>query len=314
MADKETKENVLERIRERRAATRRKRMKRLVKVCGALVILALVLAFLYPHLQVMWQIDKARGADAETRKAALQWLADNDVRSATGVFVEALNSSRGESRIAEKALKKFKDPSVVPELLKIWKDTEARTYARYSALQLVAEMGGRELMDTFTDPLAILSDGWESSYDFLNKHAEANTVEKLLTMLESGDERRECASAVALRYLAMGKKAFVRDSEKVRNALAAELLSPKVKVRQEAAYALSYIAGEGQLEQLMAALDDEDRAVCCYAAIAIRCMKPEIAARAVPKLLEKLLDCLLVSVHDWPMALIVLQKGISTLF
>ena len=277
MADKETKENVLERIRERRAATRRKRMKRLVKVCGALVILALVLAFLYPHLQVMWQIDKARGADAETRKAALQWLADNDVRSATGVFVEALNSSRGESRIAEKALKKFKDPSVVPELLKIWKDTEARTYARYSALQLVAEMGGRELMDTFTDPLAILSDGWESSYDFLNKHAEANTVEKLLTMLESGDERRECASAVALRYLAMGKKAFVRDSEKVRNALAAELLSPKVKVRQEAAYALSYIAGEGQLEQLMAALDDEDRAVCCYAAIAIRCMKPEIS-------------------------------------
>jgi HEAT repeat protein len=288
MAAKEPRENILARIKERQAAARKKRVRRIIKVCGGLAVLVAVLAILYPYLQVVWHTSKARGNDPDTRKAALQWLADREVRSATGIFVEALNSTHGESKIAERALRQFKDTSILPDLLKIWNDKTAKAYARYNALQLIAELGDKSHENVFIDPLAILSDrGWESSYDFLDMYADEKTLEKLLAMLGSGDARQERAAATALRYIR--EKPFIEDSEEVKSALAAKLSSSEVKVRQETAHALSEMAGEKQFPQLVAALDDEDPAVCCFAVMAIGRLKPEVAAKALPRLLEKLL-------------------------
>lgn len=290
MSSKEPKENILERIRERQAASRKKLRKRWLKIGGGVLAIAIVLAILYPYLRVVWKMSEARGTDVELRKEALQWLADNKVRKAVPVFVEALGATRGESDIAYEALLAFKDSSTVLELLRIWKDTEVKPYGRYRALELVAELGGAEHMDTFTDPLAILSDrGWEPAYDFLNKHADERTVEKLLSMLDSEDEREERAAAVALRYLRMGKKHLVQNDEKVKAALAAKLKSPREKVKEEAAHALIEMAGEAQFDQLLAALDDDNVAVCRYSAMAIGYMKPELACRALDRLLEMLL-------------------------
>ncbi len=287
MTAKEGREKVLERIMERHAASRRKLVRRSIKVGIALGVIVGVLVVLYPYLQVVWHTRQARVSDPEARKAALQWLADNNVRSATDIFLEALNSTRGEIDIARKALLKFADPSIVPRLLEIWKDTEAKPHGRYKALELVADLGGKEHMDVFIDPLAMLSKGWQSSYDFLNMHADEETVEKLLAMLASGDERQECAAADALRYIR--KKSIVKDSDRVKEVLASKLSSPMMKVREGAADALIEIADEKQFEHLLRALDDESPAVCRCAAMAIGYMKPEIALKAVPKLLERLL-------------------------
>jgi len=286
MPERESREKLLARLKERREATRRKWRKRAYRIGIALGAITILLVLLYPFLQVTWKINQAREGDSETRKSALKWLTDNKVKRAIPVFIEALNSTHGESKMAEKALRKFNEPSVVPELLKTWKDTAAKPYARYNALQLLAELGGKELEDVFLDPFAIVSAGWESAYDFLNKHADESTVAKLLAMLESGDEKNERAAAVAFRYLK--KKPFVEGSGKVKDMLAARLSSKNINVREESAYALSEIADEEHFDELLAALDDESPAVCRYAAIGIGRMKSEIAAKALPKLLEKL--------------------------
>jgi HEAT repeat protein len=287
MADREPKEKLLEKIRERQAESRRKLRRRLLKVGGALLGLAVVLAVSYPFLQVVWHKSKAQSSDADTRKESLQWLSDHDVSSAVPVFLKALQSTRGESDIAFEALRKLGEPSIVPELARIWKDTTVLPRGRYNALQLLAEKGGREYMDVFIDPLAILSEGWESSFDFLRRYADEGTVKKLLDMLKSGDERRETAAAVALRYTR--KNPLVGESGEVRNALAAKLKSPFEQVRMEAADALIGIADRNQLPQLLEALDDESIKVSQCAALAIGGMEPEVAVAAVPKLLEKLL-------------------------
>jgi HEAT repeat protein len=288
MAPKASKENILERIKEQQAARRKKVFRRTIKIVGALCVLAVILAILYPYLQVVWYTSKARATDPETRKEALQWLADHEVQSSKDIFIEALKSGRSESDIAFKALQKLNDTSIVPNLTEVWKDKNVKPHGRYNALQLVAEMGGGSLIDIFIDPLAILSDkGWMSSYDFLNLHADTKTVDKLFEMLNSEDERRERAAATALRYIR--KKSFISENSKIKNVLASKLVSSKIKVREEAAHALIELADEEQLPQIITALDDESPAVCRYAAMAIGYMKPEVTTKALPKLLDKLL-------------------------
>ncbi len=288
MAGEEPKRNVLERIKERQAAARKKFKKRLVRVGAGLVVFVAVLAILYPYLQVVWHMRRAQGSDPEMRMKSLQWLAGRKVRSSIPLFVKALDATRSESYKAFEVLGEFKDPSIIPELLKIWNDRSTHAYAKYNALQLVADLGDKDYMDTFISTRVMLSArGWEAAYDFLNKHADEQTVQKLLTMLNSGDTEKELASAMALNYIR--KKPFVRDNGPVKDALCAKVDSPDDVTREESIRALIEIADENQLPSLLRALDDKDTAVCCYAAMAISYMKPEVAEGAVPKLLEKLL-------------------------
>jgi HEAT repeat protein len=287
MTERESKEKLLERIQERRAAARKKLKKRAIKALIGLGIIAVVLAILYPTLQVYWHTSKARSDDADTRKASLTWLADNEVKSAVPVFLEALNSAGGESDIARDALLKLADRSVIPELLKLWKDSSAKTRGRYNALEVLSVLGDRSLMDIFIDPLAVLSDRWEFSWDFLGKHADSKTVEKLLARLDSKSEREVKAAVISLGYIR--KKPLVRDNAKARKALAEKLSSPVPAIRAEAAHALEGIAGREELAQLLAALDDKDEVVCQYATRTVGYMEPEVAREALGKLVELLM-------------------------
>lgn len=291
MAEKEPRQKVLDRIKERRIAARKKFRRRLIKVGAALSALVVMFAILYPYLQVVWQTRKARAGDPETRKAALRWLAEKKAGSAIHVFVEALDRSRGESYLALDALREFKDPSIIPQLLEIWEDPSDQThaYAKYNALQLVAELGDKSLMDHFIKVRVLLSArGWEAAWDFLDKYADEETAEKLLNMLNSGDRDQELAAAMALNCIR--KKPFIKNNREIKNTLASKISSPDAQVRQEALRALHEIADGNQFPALMEALNDKDWRVCKLAAMVIGDMKREVAARALPRLLEKLLD------------------------
>ncbi len=287
MPERESREKFLERMQERRAKARKKLKKRLAKALIGLGIIAVVLGILYPTLHVFWHTRKARSDDADTRKDSLKWLSDNGVRSAVPIFLEALNTAGGESDIARDALLKIKDRSIIPKLLELWKDSKAKTRGRYNALQILSVLGDKSMMEIFIDPLSVLSDRWEFSWDFLDKHADEKTVAELLRRLDSENEREAKAAVIALSYIR--KKPIVRDNLKVRKALAAKLGSPEAALRAEAAHALEEIAGKEELPELLAALDDKDEVVCQYTTRTVGYMKPEIAGEARKKLVELLL-------------------------
>jgi HEAT repeat protein len=275
----------------REKALRRKKLLRL-----ALIIAVAITAFLliYPHLKVMWYIERAQSSDTDVRKVALQWLAERQVKKAVPVFIKALERTRGESEDAMVVLRTLAGKEIIPELIKIWESRSDTIpgYAKYNALQLIAEKGDKSHTPIFVDTRVLLDKGWGSAWDFLRKHADASTVEMILGMLSGDDVLKRRAGAMALRPIK--EMDIVKKNKAALDALSKAIKDPDWVVRREVLITIFEIAREKDIDTVVdidtvisALLGDEKPVVRSYAADVLGELRDP---RAIPGLVRSLKD------------------------
>jgi HEAT repeat protein len=248
--------------RRQEKARRRKRLIRVAVIAAAAIIIFLIL---FPFLRVMWYINRAQSSDSNTRKYALQWLAERRVKKAVPVFIKALEGTAGDSESAMVTLRTLTGKEIIPQLVNIWESQNAPAYAKYNALQLIAEKGDKTFAPLFVNTHVLTEKGWDSAWDFLRRNADESIVQMIVAMLSDTDVLKRRAAAKALRPIK--EMSIVKENEAALNALVKAVADSDPTVRLEALITILGIARPKDFEPVEnALLKDQDPWVRFYAA------------------------------------------------